>query len=477
MNQTPKATLTEGAIPSMLTRLTIPMVFGLFSIIGFNLVDAFFVGQIGTAELAAFGLTFPVVMIMGSIGMGIGMGTSAVVSKAIGQNDVELVRRNTTDSIILAVLFALVFVIGGLLTVEPVFRLLGATEDLLPLIKEYMVIWYLGVIFVIVPMVGSSAIRANGDTKTPAIIMVSMVFINLILDPILIFGWGPIPAMGLQGAAIATVIARMMTLLMGLYVLHFRDRMITFKLPYEQMLESWKNILYIGLPAAASNLVVPVTTAVITFMVTSYGREAIAAYGVASRIDVLAITVLIALSSALAPFIGQNLGAGKLDRIKRGFSLSIKFCLAWGLFMLVVFYFAKGYIAPIFNDNEEVAAIIVLYLTITPIGYGVRGIYSISNTALNVINKPLYASLITILQMFAVYIPMAYLLSSWMGIAGIFWSLAIAYTAGGLGGYLLFMKHLKGIKVEDAPTADEGVIDSTVVSGEEDVLDDLFFED
>ncbi len=469
MNQTPKATLTEGAIPSMLTRLTIPMVFGLFSIIGFNLVDAFFIGQIGTMELAAFGLTFPIVMIMGSIGMGIGIGTSAAVSKAIGKDDTELVRRYTTDSVILALLFAFIFVGVGLLTIDPVFRALGATDELLPLIREYMVPWYMGVMFVIVPMVGSSAIRASGDMKTPAVIMVSMVFINLILDPILIFGWGPFPAMGLQGAAVATVIARMLTLLMGLYILHFRDRMITFQLPYEKMLQSWKDILYIGLPAAAANLVIPITAAVITYLVSSYGEAAIAAFGVASRIDVLAITVLIALSSALAPFIGQNLGAGKLDRIKRGFNLAIKFCLAWGAFMFLILFLTKEYIAPIFNDSAEVAAVIILYLSISPIGYGMRGIFSISNNALNVINKPFYATSITVLQMFVVYIPMAFILSSYSGIAGIFWSLAIAYFVGGLAGYFLFTYHLGKIKAKP--------VDSSIAISEvEEVLDDLFQE-
>ncbi len=469
MANTPKATLTTGPVPATITRLAIPMIFGILSIVAFNLVDSFFVGMIGTMELAAFGFTFPVVMILGSIGMGLGMGTSAVVSKLIGQNDIAKVRRTTTDSIILALIFGFAFVIIGLLTIDPVFRALGATEDILPLIRAYMIPWYLGVIFVIVPMVGISAIRANGDTKTPAFIMISMVVVNLILDPMFIFGFGPLPAMGLTGAAVATVIARMLTLVMGIYVLHFRDGLLTFDIPsFQQMLESWKNILYIGLPAAATNLVVPMSTALVTNLVSTYGAEAVAAFGVASRVDVLAVTVLIAVGSAMAPFIGQNLGAGRIDRIKEGFGLVMKFSIAWGLFMLVILFFLGQYIAPLFSDDPSVTKIIILYLTITPLGYGVRGVYTICNTALNVIKKPFQASSITIVQMFVVYVPLAYLLSSQIGIKGIFWALAVAYLAGGVAGYLMFRKNLITLE-QTATTPPEDAIN--LESGRSDILD------
>ena len=185
----------------------------------------------------------------------------------------------------------------GSLTIEPVFRLLGATDDVLPLIKEYMEIWYLGVIVVIVPFVGNSAIRSNGDTRTPALIMICMVLLNGVLDPIMIFGWGPVPEMGMHGAALATVISRAIGLILSLYFLRYRDDLLSVKIPsFKKMYESWKGILFIGLPAAATNLVVPFTTALITELVATKGAAAVAALGVAARIDVLAIAVVVALS-------------------------------------------------------------------------------------------------------------------------------------------------------------------------------------
>ncbi|MGC9311673.1 MAG: MATE family efflux transporter, partial [Sediminispirochaetaceae bacterium] len=166
-----RAKLTEGAVGPMLVRLTIPMIFGILSMALYNIVDTFFVGRLGKEQLAALAFTFPVVMVVQSISHGIGMGTSAVVSRALGARNREAVRRYATDSLVLGLLIVGVCAVAGLLTIEPLFRLLGAGEEILPYIEEYMSIWYLGMIFVVVPMIGNNSIRATGDTKTPGTIM------------------------------------------------------------------------------------------------------------------------------------------------------------------------------------------------------------------------------------------------------------------------------------------------------------------
>lgn len=193
MANTNRAILTEEPVGKTLTKLTWPMVIGILGMVTFNLADTFFVGRLGTLELAALSFTFPVVMVVSSLALGLGIGTSSVVSRAIGEGDEAKVKRLTTDSIILSFLVVGVFVVVGRLTIEPVFRMLGATPDILPLVKQYMQIWYPGMIFVVVPMVGNSAIRATGDTKTPSAIMLIAVTVNFIFDPLFIFGIGPFP--------------------------------------------------------------------------------------------------------------------------------------------------------------------------------------------------------------------------------------------------------------------------------------------
>jgi putative MATE family efflux protein len=467
-----KATFTEGPIAPQLLRLTIPMMFGLFAMVAFNLVDTYFVGKIGTwgpanlidsglsAEqqsamaLAALSFTLPVVMILGAIGMGLSMGASAVISKAIGEGDPTQVKRLTVDSMVLAVGFAGTFVVLGLLTMDPVFRLLGAEGQVLALVKEYMYTWYVGVIFVIVPFVGNSAIRANGDTRTPAMIMVSMVLLNVILDPLFIFGYGAFPALGMQGAALSTVLARALSMVLGLVVLR-KQGMLTRQIPpLQAVLASWRSILFIGLPAAATNLVVPLNTALITNLVSDYGKEAVAALGVSSRIDLLAIMAVVALSSVLSPFVGQNLGAKKMDRLRSGISQSQRFGLIWGIAMLLVLGLGRYAIAPLFTESEKVIDNIVLYLAIVPFGYAFRCIYALDNTVLNVMNRPLTASAITISMMFGVYLPVAYFGSMYLGLPGIFASVAIAYLYGGGLSYFFVRRVIRQTEAKMKPAAE-----------------------
>ncbi|MBD3308593.1 MATE family efflux transporter, partial [candidate division KSB3 bacterium] len=225
-----KASLVEGSVAPLLIKLTIPMIFGVLGMVLFHLVDTYFVGQLGTIELAAMSFTFPIVMIIASISMGLGIGTSAVISRAIGEGDQHRVQRLTTDSLMLSVLVVAGFVVTGLLTITPVFGFLGATPEILPLIRQYMLIWYPGMIAVVIPMVGNHAIRATGDTKTPSMIMLVAVFANMVLDPLLIFGIGPFPRLELAGAALATVCARTTTLCVAVWVLYRRERMLVFEL-------------------------------------------------------------------------------------------------------------------------------------------------------------------------------------------------------------------------------------------------------
>lgn len=459
MARSKQAVLTTGPIARTLATLTLPMIVGILSMVAFNLVDTFFVGQLGALELAAMGFTFPVVLVITSIAVGLGVGGAAVISRAIGQGDPEEVQRLTTDTLILSVSIVAVFLTIGFFTIDPVFRALGADDQVLPLIRSYMRVWYPGIIFVIIPMVGNNAIRATGDTRTPSIIMLVAVFFNVTLDPLLIFGIGPFPRMELAGAALATVISRAFTLILSLWVLYHRERMITLVVPkLSVMLDSWRRILYIGLPAAGANAIIPLGTGVLTGLVALYGTAAVAAFGVAMRIDALALTVVMALGSVLAPFVGQNLGAGRADRVAAGVQQSSLFSVAWGALMAVLLLFFARPIARIFNDDPAVINNIVLYLWIAPLGYGLQGVLRLSNAALNVLNKPLQASLLMLLQMFGLYIPLAYLGSSLFGLTGIFGATAAANIISGAVAYLWLRRVLAPARAQSvaAPVAPMG---------------------
>ena len=434
--------LTEGNIGSTLVKLTIPMIWGVFAVIVFNLVDTYFVGQLGKQPLAAMSFTFPVVMTLGSLSMGLGVGASSVISRAIGEGDRQRVQKFTTNSLTLALTAVAIFVILGFLTIDPLFKALGVTDELMPLVKDYMQIWYIGMIFLVVPMVGNSAIRASGNTVTPSLIMIFAGFVNIVLDPLFIMGWWGFPRMELQGAALATVISRGTTLIAALIVLHFKERMLYLGMPsFKTTMHCWKDILHVGLPAAAGSMINPISIGVVTSILAGFGTQAVAAFGIASRVESFGLVVLVALSASLAPFIGQNWGAKKYERVRRGLQLSFIFCLCWGLILAVVLALIAPTLVTLFNNNPDVVAIASDYFWIVPISYAAAGIILVSNSAFNALGKPILSVLITVARMIVLYIPLAYIGGKMYGVNGIFGAASISNLLVGIGAYICNQKN------------------------------------
>ncbi|NEO91223.1 MAG: MATE family efflux transporter [Moorea sp. SIO3G5] len=432
-----KQNLIEGKVSSQLTRLTIPMIWGVFAVIAFNLIDTYFVGQLGTKPLAAMSFTFPVVMTLGSLAMGLGVGASSVIARAIGEGDLQKVRRLTTDSLTLSLLVVALFTFLGLATIDPLFTALGADADVLPLIRSYMQIWYWGMICLVIPMVGNSAIRASGNTAIPSVIMTVAAFVNIALDPVLILGLGGFPRLELAGAAIATVISRATTLVVALWFLNNRLQMLCFNLPkLRVILESWKKILYVGLPAAGTSMVSPISIGVITGLLASYGTIAVAGFGIASRVESFSQIVLIAISASIGPFVGQNWGAKKYLRVHQALRLSFLFCLFWGVLVTVILAPTAPWLASLFNNNPEVITITATYLLIVPISYAGTGVILVASSTFNALGKPLPSVVMMVTRMVVLYIPLAYLGSQLFGVNGIFAAACISNVAVGLGAYI-----------------------------------------
>jgi putative MATE family efflux protein len=436
----------EGNVGSLLFNNSIPMLFGVGAAIAFNFVDTLFIAKLGTLQLAAITFTFPIVFIIIGVSMGIGVGASAVISRAYGENDVEKVNRLTTHSIILAFLVAVIFSSIGLLFFEEVFVFMGAKSDTIPYIKDFMYIWYLGIPFITIPMVGNSALRALGDTKTPSFTMVGAVLINLVLDPIFIFGFSFVPSFGIKGAAIATLFGRFFSLMFSLIILIKKYNLIRIKyLKLNGIKDSIYQIMEVGLPNSLTNILLPMGMSIVIGLVSNYGEAAVAAMGAASRIEMLTMTVFMALGSVLGPFIGQNWGAKNNQRIFEAIRLSYFFSIFWGLFTFILFYVFKKEIALFVKDDAEVVKYIIIYLSITPISIAFRGVLMIISTSFNVLKKPIWASLITIFQMFIVFIPLAYILSHYYGFNGILYASVFSSIIVSIFALILNNKYLKTI--------------------------------
>ncbi len=442
-----KAVLTTGNVPRQLFYLALPMIAGMISLVIFNLTDTFFVGRLGEEQLAALSFTFPVVLAINSLSAGIGIGASALISRYLGEGNHYKVERLTTDSLTLGFVFIFTISMIGLLTIRPLFRLLGAEGQILEYIHQYMFIWFFGVSMIIIPMIGNNIIRALGDTKTPGMIMMLSATLNIILDPMLIFGLGPFPELGIRGAALTTVLTRGITASVAIYVLHFRRRLLNFKVKkIKEIFISWREILHIGIPSSTIRLALPVGSGIITRLLAAQGPLVVAGFGVATRIEFFALAPIAALSSVMGPFIGQNLGAGQVSRVDQGKKVGEIFSFAIGAFTAVMLAIFARPIAMVFNDNPRIVETTVLYLRVIPFSYGFAGTLQISSTILNVFRKPYHAAGMMALQVFAVYVPLALLGSKLFGHFGVFSSLAISYIISGSISSKVVTKQIEKLK-------------------------------
>ncbi|ENK2327607.1 MATE family efflux transporter [Vibrio vulnificus] len=434
--------LLSAPIAETLQKMTVPMIFGMVAILMFNLVDTFFISLLGTEALAAISYTFPVTFAVNCITMGIGVGLSTSIGRLLGQGEAHQAARFTTHGLLLAIVLVALASTLGFFTVTPLFTLLGAKEALIPLIGQYMHVWYLTIPLLVIPMAGNSAIRATGDTKTPAKIMMLAGLINGVLDPLLIFGVGPFPELGIQGAAIASAFSWLGALIGSFYVLIKRERLLGLP-QWPRLKEDWRQILKVGTPAALSNAMNPLSGAILMMMLSSHGTAAVAAYGAAQRIESILILVLMALTSALTPFMAQNFGAKNPQRAFQGLFVSMRFSVLFqGLVFLMMVPLSIP-LAALFSQEQAVRDLLWHYLLVVPISYGFLGIVMMLVSGLNAMHQPLNAFRWSVIRLFVFTLPAAYL-GSWLyDIEGLFIGIAVGNILVGLCSYLYALKQRK----------------------------------
>lgn len=430
--------LTTGPIGIWLAKLTAPMVLGIFAIFLFNLVDTYFISLLGTEPLAAVSFTFPITMLVMNLAIGLSISTGAVVAKAVGSQNKEHTQYWISTSVFLAGLIGVVVGVLGFYLQPWIFALLGASETLAPLIHDYMDIWLLGCVGLVVLIVINASVRATGNTKLPSLVMLLSALINGILDPILIFGLGPIPSFGIQGAAIATIISWLVAIVWVCRSLVHKD-MLT--LNYQgSTLNAWSRLLKLGLPAALTNMLGPISNAILVSWVAVHGTEAVAAYGVGSRLEPIALIVVMAFTASLPPFVGQNFGAGNIHRIEYALLTSMKFLVGWQLIVYAGLALMAKPLSTVFSDEPQVQAIIQSFLYILPLSYIGIAMSLVATATINALHKTKVSLNINLLRLFVLYIPCAWLGDYFFGLIGLFWGCAIANVLIGIIVVLLFKK-------------------------------------
>jgi putative MATE family efflux protein len=433
--------LLSAPIGRVLFNMTLPNLIGILTILGGSLVDIYFISQLGTEALAAVSFTFPVTLVIVSIGIGIGAGVSTNLGRFIGSGHAVQAKVFLFDTLVLtSAIITLLCLMGGLL-IEPLFTLLGANDRSMPYIHEYMMWWYLGAPALVVVMVGNQALRATGDTRSPAKIMMLAAIVNLVLDPLLIFGLGPFPRLEVQGAAIATTLSWIIALLLAGRLLIFKRKLLhSASLVRSRMVANWRALAHIARPAALMNLINPIANGILMAMIARIDHAGVAAFGAGMRLESVLLLVVMALSSSLMPFIAQNLGAGQHVRAKEALLKSLQFILVFQTMLYIPMYFFAYPIAQQFSNDPVVIDWLTFYIMALPAAYGPLGIVIIFATSLNAYHRPMSSLVINLCRLMLLMLPLAALGSYIGGVKGLMLALPVTNTLMGIACYILATK-------------------------------------
>lgn len=419
--------LTQGDVFAHMARMVIPMCLGIVAMMAVGVVDAYWVGQLGTAQQAAVQFVFPVNMAVMSIAIGLGAGAASVVARAAGRGSHERTRRLATDSVVLS--FALVIVTSavGITIIDPLFTLMGATDAMMPHVRDFMQIWFAGIVFIVGPMIASNILRALGDAIVPSVIMVLAAVLNMALDPLMIFGWGPVPALGVQGAAAATLISNMVVFVIAMAILIFREKIMDLSWPgWNELLWNWREIARVGIPASGSNMISPIAMSIAFASMARFGEGAVGGLGVAMRVEAFAIIPFFAMSACIGPIAGQNGGAGLTGRVREAFFKSFLFCAGWGLAVAVLLFALGGVLAGLFLPSAEGRAVAELYWRIVPFTVMGYGIAMVASAGFNGLGRPLQGISLNAIRGFVLLAPLSWVIGSVYGSTGVIAGIAAA---------------------------------------------------
>jgi len=436
------AHFTRNSVPRSLAGLTLPMLASIAANIGVSVIDIWFVSKLGTEPLAAISFTFPVLMLLVSVALGIGIGCSSVLARVIGKGDPDDARDLSGHGLLLVVVLLGVITLLSRWAIEPLFSILGAKDSLMPQIRSYMSILHLAIIPMALTMVATQMLRAAGNVRLPAKVIMISAGVHIILDPLLIFGLLGMPKLELAGAAWAMLVSRLLSSMILIGALHRHHDFTALKYGWGRVLDCWYRILHVGVPASLTHLIPPLSISIITRLVAEHGTEAVAGFGVATRIESLAVMPLFALSASIGPFIGQNMGAGLIDRMHQAIHISYQWVLIWGATIAVILALGAWPIAGLFDDNHNVQQVTVHYLWLIPWSYGAWGIMMVSSACFNSIGKPLPNTVMSVVRIGLLNIPLAVIASIWFGYQGIFSAFAVTNLVMAFVGYFWLKKRL-----------------------------------
>jgi len=428
--------LTIGKEWRLIWKFAVPMLIGNVFQQLYQVVDSVIVGNVlGKSALAAVGSTFPIIFALIALIIGLGSGFGIVISQYFGAKQIDKVKLTISTMFIALGILSVAMSIIGIALNGPILRLLKLPEELMHPASTYLVIYLTGTILMFGFNGTSAVLRGLGDSKTPLIFLIISTIANIVLDLlfVVVFNWG------IAGAAWATVISQTGAFVTGVIYLNRNHTVLNFKLSeFEFNKKIFIQGVKIGLPTGLQQTFVAFGMMAIMGIVNGFGTNVIAAYSVGFRIDSFASLPAMALSAALATFTGQNLGAGKDERVKKGLISTLIMATIFSIILVTTILLLREQIVGLFNKDAEVVRIGSEYLTIVNLFYFFFILMFIFHGVLRGAGATLVPMFLSVLSLWLIRVPLAAILSKYWGETGIWWSVPIAWTAGMTGSIIYY---------------------------------------
>ncbi len=415
------------------------MLFGVLSLMTFQLVDSAFIGQLGRDPLAALGFTLPMQQLIIGLQVGLGIATTAIISRTLGEGDLLRAERLGGLVVIIGAAMVLVLCLGLWSFQSLIMTLLGAEDSLLPLIRSYWMPWLLSAWTGAMLYFGYSVCRSHGDTKLPGYLMVATSLLNLALDPlfIFVFGWG------LPGAAWATVTSFALGCLL-IFPKLFRAQWLRFDITQLALAKAVRQLGGIMAPAMVSQLMPPASAMAATAIVAGFGSAAVAAWGLGTRLEFFSIVVVLALTMSMPPMIGRLLGEGNIEQIRRLIRIAVRFVVALHLVIGLLWALTSGLASELFSSDKAVSDVLGSYLVMVPLSYSGLGVCILMVSVCNALGMAMRGLLVSTLRLFACFLPFLWVGAQLGGINGL---MAGALIGNLLAGGMAYLFYRRGVRL------------------------------
>ena len=401
-----KLNLTKDPIAGLIKKIAIPASVGTFFQTMFNVVDTFFAGKISPEALSALAKSFPIYFIIIAACVGVTVGGTSLIANSIGENNKKKILDYFSQTIIFGFLVSILITIIGLVFSPMLFSLISSDEQFVLLGLKYTNVIFAGSIIFITVVALNSLLHAEGDTKTYRNVLIVTFLLNIILNPLFIFGFGFVPPMGIAGIGFATIVAQFIGLLIIFNKITKSSRIKNIKIIYfYPKIYLLKNLFNQSAPISATLLLISVGNFVVLAYISVFGEHAIAGYGAAVRFEQILLLPVLGLNTAIISIISQNFGAKNYLRVKESYFKAVIYGFSLMIICGIIIFLSADKIVSIFSDNPNVIGFGTTYLKISAIIFPAYPVFFISNGFFMAIKKSTYSMHLNLIRNVILLIP------------------------------------------------------------------------